>query len=299
MAVKVHWMEHEPNSRELEYHFTGLSTDEKPNSKRVAVNSLFLELDTGDFYYLKSQGGSSTTREDILQSTSVVCNNPYITSYRGIISDLFFENTKICVVFDGEKYTLNRSAYWQDGGTYARYGEWEGDSPLYESYPFAIETISENYEATYIYVSAEGTHTIEIYTEETVVTEAVWEKIGGGGSGPEPTGELLFNGSITTEEDGGDYIYAFDQNSLLLNYSSIIVELDGTRYTLERLSGSPDSIFAFGDDDDFSTYPLFLENIIQVGGSVWDTDLYTAEEKTYSLKIWANSDPVEPSWVPN
>ncbi len=32
-----------------EHEFKGLSTDTKPT--RCAVNSLFLELDTGDFYY--------------------------------------------------------------------------------------------------------------------------------------------------------------------------------------------------------------------------------------------------------
>lgn len=30
--------------------YSGLSTDEKP-TENVGVNSLFLELDTGDFYY--------------------------------------------------------------------------------------------------------------------------------------------------------------------------------------------------------------------------------------------------------
>lgn len=60
MAVRVHWMEKEPDVNEWEYHFTGLSTDEKPQDEKVALNSLFWELDTGDFYYLrqqKTQGG--------------------------------------------------------------------------------------------------------------------------------------------------------------------------------------------------------------------------------------------------
>lgn len=33
----------------FEFEFKGLSTDVKPTA--VGVNSLFLELDTGDFYY--------------------------------------------------------------------------------------------------------------------------------------------------------------------------------------------------------------------------------------------------------
>lgn len=38
--------------------FLGLSTDQKP-STGVAQNALFLELDTGDFYYLKSQASQT------------------------------------------------------------------------------------------------------------------------------------------------------------------------------------------------------------------------------------------------
>lgn len=34
----------------FEAEFRGLSTDDKP-TENVATNSLFLELDTGDFYY--------------------------------------------------------------------------------------------------------------------------------------------------------------------------------------------------------------------------------------------------------
>lgn len=38
-----------PNMTEVSNQYLGLSTDEKPTG--VAVNCLFLELDTGDFYY--------------------------------------------------------------------------------------------------------------------------------------------------------------------------------------------------------------------------------------------------------
>ena len=37
------------NKQAFEYDFKGLSTDAKPTA--CAVNSLFFELDTGDFYY--------------------------------------------------------------------------------------------------------------------------------------------------------------------------------------------------------------------------------------------------------
>ena len=37
--------------------YQGLSTDEKP-TEGVAINSLFLELDTGDFYYFDGENWS-------------------------------------------------------------------------------------------------------------------------------------------------------------------------------------------------------------------------------------------------
>ena len=43
------------NTGTAEFEFKGLSADSKPtgevNGKKVGVNSLFLELDTGDVYY--------------------------------------------------------------------------------------------------------------------------------------------------------------------------------------------------------------------------------------------------------
>jgi len=33
------------------YQFVGLSTDSKPTGWQIPANSMFLELDTGDFYY--------------------------------------------------------------------------------------------------------------------------------------------------------------------------------------------------------------------------------------------------------
>lgn len=41
------------NRQNGEYEYKGLSTDNKPSD--CAVNSLFLELDTGDFYYFDGE----------------------------------------------------------------------------------------------------------------------------------------------------------------------------------------------------------------------------------------------------
>jgi len=46
---------------EFHYEFSGLSTDTKPSAyegRVIEVNSLFLELDTGDFYYFDGEDWS-------------------------------------------------------------------------------------------------------------------------------------------------------------------------------------------------------------------------------------------------
>ena len=54
MAVTVHKIENYYSDGSKSFEFKGLSTDSKPDTMDgddVGVNSLFLELDTGDFYY--------------------------------------------------------------------------------------------------------------------------------------------------------------------------------------------------------------------------------------------------------
>lgn len=52
--VKLMLKSNVDGDKEYHYEFSGLSTDSKPTEFKgedVEVNSLFLELDTGDFYY--------------------------------------------------------------------------------------------------------------------------------------------------------------------------------------------------------------------------------------------------------
>ena len=52
--VTINAIKNLDGDKELSYDFKGLSTDSKPtewNGKDIEVNSMFLELDTGDFYY--------------------------------------------------------------------------------------------------------------------------------------------------------------------------------------------------------------------------------------------------------
>lgn len=54
MAVTIHSITNVDGDAYKSYDLCGLSTDTKPTEiggKDIEVNSLFLELDTGDFYY--------------------------------------------------------------------------------------------------------------------------------------------------------------------------------------------------------------------------------------------------------
>ena len=61
MAVTIHAITNVDGDATKSYEFCGLSTDTKPteiDGKAIEVNSLFLELDTGDFYYFDGEDWS-------------------------------------------------------------------------------------------------------------------------------------------------------------------------------------------------------------------------------------------------
>ena len=58
MAVTVHAMRNVDGDKLFEYDFCGQSTDTKPSKwagRDIEVNSMFLELDTGKFYYFDGE----------------------------------------------------------------------------------------------------------------------------------------------------------------------------------------------------------------------------------------------------
>lgn len=179
--------------------FKGLSTDEKPTW--CAANSLFLELDTGDFYYLKSQGGSSTTRETLIEEQSLECEKSQLYDY------YFFNflNTEISedvikVVFDGITYVCEKRDISEPPVLVYEYGAVEdGNEFDFSEYPFCIESNNEGF--TGLYVADGNEHTIEVYTESTVTVDPVWEKVGSGGSEPTEEGYEINNHVLTINYD--------------------------------------------------------------------------------------------------
>ena len=53
--ITIDCIKNTDGTEDLDFDFKGLSTDTKPTGefggREIAVNSLFLELDTGEFYY--------------------------------------------------------------------------------------------------------------------------------------------------------------------------------------------------------------------------------------------------------
>ena len=135
--------------------FAGLSTDDKPTGELVLENSLFLELDTGDFYYYTKGGGA-------LYDGSITCtldDEEYSYAFNFVL-----EADSIVVVYDNETYNLSNSAV--EEGVYVY-----GDSEL-STTPFLIET----YEGVTTFYTSDGNeHTLKISTGAA----GGWAKVGG------------------------------------------------------------------------------------------------------------------------
>ena len=276
-----------------DFQFKGESTDTKPQESwlgnKVAVNSMFFELDTGDFYYLESpaQKVTETIADDIDVDNLHQVGEEELYVYTLPMSDPISADT-IEVTIDGVSYICNK-VQAEDG--WWSYGATDSD---FSDMPFGIVVTPNSLEINDIYRPNDGEFFLTIIAEN--VSEAVWKKFGSGGGEPEPTGEKLFDGSVTTTYEGGVGAY-YDFNPVLdLNYSSLIVEFEGTRYTVSNISESEDW-YEFGAPFDvndrrydFSEYPFNIGN--GDDGGEYLSEICTESEGTYSLKIWTNSDPV-------
>ena len=284
MAVTIH------EQRPLGYkEFMGLSTDDKP-TEDVAVNSLFLELDTGDFYFCKTQGskgGEQTEVVRIEEQTFITqgFSRDYGCRYATLTVVEPFADENIIVIYDGVSYECQNQSFESGFGQYgAEIDDYVID---FTKCPFHLQTNDES-NTPIIYLTDEEEHTIEVRAiQGNPDTPAVWEKVGSGGS--EPTGTKLFEGNVTTANYGGDIYYEFDP-VLALNYSSLIVEFEGTKYTVSKLSNEY-GVFEFGDSlMNWSEYPF---NLYYNKNDELQSLVSTESAGTYSLKIWANSEPID------
>ena len=163
------------------YEFEGESTDTKPSiwgGHDVGLNSKFFEQDTGDFYYLKQQGSSTTTTGEIVEEQTL--DSWTLDGDFGCYKhDFYYEigKDKIIVEWDGVSYECEKQIDNDSFSPYVYYGTLLHQPLDWSVYPFCIIP-DENH----IYCADNEDHTIKISWEETVVTEPIWAIVGGGDS---------------------------------------------------------------------------------------------------------------------
>ena len=176
MAVTIHGITNIDGDATKSYEFCGLSTDSKPsfiNDKPVEVNSLFLELNTGDFYYLAQQGSKSETIL-VAEQTFTPVKVDDTNFYEAIISETAINSDTIIVYYDGVKYSCTK-AEDEDIEGYLSYGAEPSDDGFdFSVYPFSIGSMEGN--GTLVDASTGDEHTIKISAES--ITSATWSKVG-------------------------------------------------------------------------------------------------------------------------
>lgn len=180
MAITIHGINNIDGDATKNYEFCGLSTDSKPtmiDGKPVEVNSLFWELNTNTFYYLKT--ASSTTdvvfNEQTIESSDwQPAGNAYMkmpTSYweNGLTGTVNF-------VWDGVEYTLEKQDGGLDYGYYGAYVDLDNYIGDFSVYPFGFYLNNEDGTANIIVSKDNEDHTYKAYGQ--VTTDGEWEELG-------------------------------------------------------------------------------------------------------------------------
>ena len=131
--VTLHGMRNVDGDRKYAYDFCGLSTDEKPTSwggREIEDNSLFLELDTGDFYYF-SDGAWSKVGSGSEPTDGYEINNPVLSLnvtnsleyppelYKTAVDENGYLTEYDVVIESGETVQYDTVVYCQEDGRYS------------------------------------------------------------------------------------------------------------------------------------------------------------------------------------
>lgn len=237
-------------TNKFDYDINGLSTDEKPfkiNGVPIGENSIFFELDTGDFYYLKQQGSSTTTRISFLNET---IDDWYNADNKYVFQDIDIGDNPlpetINVVWDGVEYVCEM--YHDSLSDSDKYGaHLDGETGYYDftEYPFAISVAYSDDEHVYTaeiccaYEEDETiVHSVEVYVNETVVVEGEWAKVGGGDT-PTPTESNLI---IIHSTETDDSVFS-DVEMSASEIIEAVASGKGVMVNLARIDGARDILY--------------------------------------------------------
>ena len=138
--------------------FMGLSTDTKP--EKPGENSLFYELDTGEFYYFSgvwAKIGEKPVEKAALIKATVTTTDPAFAGYgTAVLPAIIFPDVgeTVTLIFDGTEYTCEV----QEFDAYPAIGSLDFD---FADYPFVIY----NEDGYLISTPDEAEHTVEMPVE--------------------------------------------------------------------------------------------------------------------------------------
>ena len=170
--IKLTMKSNVDGDKEFHYEFSGLSSDSKPTTwgeQDIEDNSLFLELDTGKFYYLTegewAEIGTSPTPSGTLLLDKTIDD---LQEYPG--TGIYMESSTseiglpddITVVWDGVSYSCTIDGQTTTYGAAVDFDQMTAD---FSTYPFCIAPTNSIRTAFYVATDDDNEHTIKIYGE--------------------------------------------------------------------------------------------------------------------------------------
>lgn len=285
--ITVHGMKKVTDGGEpYDFELIGLSTDTKPstiNGYDIGVNSYFLEADTGDFYYLSNK----PTEEIIAPSESLTwASAEYLFQATPNITQLPESPPEsIRVNINGHLYELPFAMTSQNSNVY---GELENNLPSFNNYPvMVVLNYGDGLEPLVVYAPTNDSMIFSAYT----MSNAVWAKIGGGGSSPTPSGELLYEATLDNWlENQGIYVEMDFIDKLFPD--DITVEWDEVMYQCVRNEDfNTWGATPTGQELDWSTYPFAFG----IDTANMEIQIASPTDGTHTIKVYGEAP--EPTLV--
>ena len=249
-------------TNKFDYKLKGLSTDEKPskiNGVNIGENSLFLEMDTGDFYYLKQQGSSSTERKEVLEETTF-SNWEHDNNYYYVYDDAPQNDATYTMTFvwDGTEYILSVDETGRFGATF----DLGNETYDFSEYPFSVIIEIDGIE---IASQDNESHTLEIYYDETTVIEPIWAKVGGGGNStelPKVTVSITPDQSITVYNNVG-CVYNFDIEAYVYyDKDGNTIDIDDWDDIVSISKNETETVVFYANEVDISEETIWLTDVV-------------------------------------